>query len=108
MKNARITQLFSFLTKDPTDAFTRYSIAYEYKKLDEHAEASKHFAILIEEHPDYLGAYYHYGASLLELDNREKAELVFEEGMKKARQARDTHALAELQTAYNNMMYEED
>ena len=106
METERLTQLFGFLSKDPQDAFTRYSIAYEYLGLENHKEAAKHFRLLLEEHPDYLGAFYHYGACLLALNKRDEAESIFETGMTKARAARDTHALAELQSAYNNMMYE--
>lgn len=106
METERLGQLFQFLSLDPADAFTRYSIAYEYMGLEKYDKAAEHFGILIQEHPDYLGTYYHYGACLLELDKKQEAEAIFEAGMVKARDARDSHALAELQTAYNNMMYE--
>lgn len=106
METERLTQLFQFLSLDPTDAFTRYSIAYEYMGLEKYDKAEEHFGILVEEHPGYIGTYYHYGACLLELDKKEEAEAIFEKGMEIARAAREVHALAELQNAYNNMMYE--
>lgn len=108
MESERLSQLFQFLSQDPTDAFTRYSIAYEYIQLKNPSEASRHFRLLLEAHPDYLGAYLHYGACLLDLGKRKDAETVFETGMQKARAVRDQHALAELQSAYNNLMYEDD
>jgi tetratricopeptide (TPR) repeat protein len=108
MESERLSQLFQFLSQDPTDAFTRYSIAYEYMQLQNPSEAIRHFRLLLDAHPDYLGAYLHYGTTLLDLDKKKQAETIFETGMQKARAARDQHALAELQAAYNNLMYEDD
>ncbi|MEZ4688510.1 MAG: tetratricopeptide repeat protein [Bacteroidia bacterium] len=107
MESERLSQLFQFLSLDPDDAFTRYSIAYEYMQLENPAEAIRHFRLLLEAQPDYLGAYLHYGGCLLHLGKRDEAEGIFETGMQKARAVRDQHALAELQAAYNNLLYDE-
>lgn len=106
-QSKRLSQLFAFLEADPNDAFTRYSIAYEYAQHEAHQEAIVHFEKLVADHPTYIGTYYHYGASLLEIGQREAAEAIYEAGIAQARTARDTHALSELQTALNNMLYED-
>ena len=106
MPNTALSKLFYFLEKDPTDSFTLYSIAYEYMRSQQHEEAFKYFEKLRELHPDYLGLYYHLGKCLQKLDQEEQAEAIYQDGIQRARAAADSHSLAELQTALNEMLFE--
>lgn len=107
MNQDTLNRLFSFLEKDPEDAFTLYSIAYEYAKGDQHLSAIQYFQKLRKVHPQYVGLYYHLGKSYEKEQQEEKAAAIYQEGIKMARQQRDTHALSELQNALNEL-WEDD
>ena len=73
MDNTILERLFSFLETAPNDSFTLYSIAYEYKKLQNYKEARQYFSRLKENDPAYVGLYYHLGGVLEQLDQPEAA-----------------------------------
>ena len=108
MTKDRLEQLLKFLDAAPEDSFTLYSIAYEYMQMGDHAQAIAFFQRLLKTDPAYLGAYYQLGQVLAHNDQKEEAVAVFEAGIKLARQKKDTHTLAELNNARNNLLYEDD
>jgi lipopolysaccharide biosynthesis regulator YciM len=111
MQNQRLAKLFEFLSADPNDSFILYAIATEYNVQNDNANALKYYLKLTEEHPSYVGTYYHLGKLYEKLGEKEKAIAVYQNGMNAARQKRDMHALSELQGAYNTaagLDYEDD
>ena len=108
MDNSVLNNLFSFLDKAPGDPFTLYSIAYEYKRMQQYEEAHRYFTQLKELHPDYLGLYYHLGATLEQLDRDQDALEVYQQGMAVATSQKDMHALGELKRAYEALKEWED
>ena len=60
------------LEADPGDAFLRYSLALELAKTDE-AAALKQFDRVLEQHPDYVPAYFMKGRTLARGDRDEEA-----------------------------------
>lgn len=96
MQNPRLQNLFAFLQADPQDAFTLYSIAYEYAAQGEHQTAVQYFRQLRSLHPDYTGLYLHLSRSLRALELADEAEAALHEGIAAATRVRDTHAKAEL------------
>ncbi|WP_017731660.1 hypothetical protein [Nafulsella turpanensis] len=107
MHAERISQLKKFLEDDPNDPFLLYALATEYVK-EAPQTALTYFEQLLLEHPDYVPTYYHAAALYTDLDLQDKAEEVYKTGIIKARQAGDSHALRELQTAYTNWQFEND
>jgi tetratricopeptide (TPR) repeat protein len=103
MTFSRLDQLLGFLKEDPNDPFTIYAIALEYSKSDE-KKALEYYNILLSEHPTYIATYYHAGKLLEKLGNKSGAESVFKKGIEVSRNARKMHALAELQSAYNQLL----
>lgn len=101
-ESPRITQLLSFLELVPQDAFTLYSLAYEYMNLEEYEVANQYFERLHAAQPDYVGMYYHWGRCLEKMNEPEKAMSVFREGVAVAQRISDTHALAELNNTILN------
>ena len=95
----RLTLLLAYLKEDPTDAFTRFALAQEYRKRGEHDEAVAYLAGLVRDAPEYVGAYYHLGKLYEELERRDDAIRTYEQGVEMARSQRDYHALSELQDA---------
>ena|SRR6478752_3796694 len=98
--NSRLAQLLSFYQEDPTDPFTIYALAMEYLKLDVN-ESRKYYELLLTEHRHYVGTYYHAAKLYIELGLPDKADEVYQKGLKIARQEGNMHAFSELQQAYN-------
>jgi len=96
----RLQQLIEFLKESPGDAFLMYALATEYLKLGHTDDALRRFETLVEEHPDYVGTYYHLGKLYEALGRQAEAVAIYEKGMQAARNKRDMHALSELQGAY--------
>ncbi|MEO0468626.1 MAG: tetratricopeptide repeat protein [Bacteroidota bacterium] len=101
MDQTRLDRLFTFLQRAPEDAFTLYSIAYEYVQMAEWDEALNYFTKLKALHPDYVGLYYHLGKTYERLDQKETAISTYEEGLVVAQKQKDFHARSELQRALN-------
>ena len=104
MQSERLTQLFTFLEADPKDAFTLYSIAYEYLQQNELSKAVEYFEKLRAIHPDYVGTYYHLGATLEQQQKKEEAIEVYKKGIEVARMKKAFHPLSELQGALNRAL----
>jgi len=111
MSSSRLAKLLEFLESDPNDPFILYALATEYNAQNEKDKAYSFYLQLTDQHPDYVGTYYHFG-KLLEKDNqKEKAIEIYQQGMIVARNKRDMHAFSELQGAYNTaagLDYEDD
>lgn len=97
----RLAQLFAFLEADPTDAFTLYSIAYEYSQAGQWQLAIERYRTLLAQHPGYVAAYYHLGKAQEAAGDAAGAESTYRSGIEAARAARERHALAELMEALN-------
>lgn len=107
MHAERISQLLDFLKAEPNDPFLLYALATEYNK-NEPQKALAWYEKLLNEHPDYIPTYYHAAALYDELELQEKAGRTYAKGIEKARQAGETHALRELESAYTNWQFEQD
>lgn len=110
MQSARLEKLLEFIKNEPGDEFLQYALATEYLRLGDQQKALSYYEGLVNNHPDYLGTYYHLG-KLYELMNRkEEAIKTYQAGMGVARAARDNHALSELNSAYMQAsgLYDDD
>lgn len=111
MQQNRLQKLLDFLENEPNDPFLKYALATEYLSLNETDRALAYYEDLVHNHPEYVGTYYHLAKLYETLGRREEATTIYQQGMQQARNARDNHALAELQAAYNSVMgldYEDD
>jgi tetratricopeptide (TPR) repeat protein len=107
---SRLQQLLAFYADDPSDAFTIYALATEYRAT-EPLRAWEYYHLLLTEHPDYVGTYYHAGKLLEGFGKKEEAEKVYRTGLVVSRKAGQLHAASELQQALNSCLgldYEDD
>lgn len=108
--NSRLEQLLAFYADDPQDPFLIYALATEYLALNPQ-KSKDYYEILLKEHENYVGTYYHAAKLYDELGQKDEAERVYKKGLKISRQEGNMHAFSELQQAYNKFMgldYEND
>ena len=101
----RIEKLKQFLESNPGDAFVQHALALEYIKIGEEGMAEQLFSAIIDQDPDQTGTYYHLAKLLERLNRREEAIKVYELGIETCRKTGDSHALRELQNAYDDLRY---
>lgn len=101
MKSSRLEELKQFLKESPQDTFLKYAITMEYRKMGDAEKTLLGFEDLMTNHPDYLGAYYHFAKFLEEQGRQEEALNIYKSGMALAESQRNRHAYNELQAAYN-------
>ena len=85
----RLAALQDFLRDDPDDPFTRFALAQEHAKRGETAEALRFYEPLVQEHPDYVGTYYHLGGLYRVLGRDDDARATFRAGLAAATRAGD-------------------
>lgn len=100
----RVEQLEEFLREDPGDAFTMYVLALEYLKTDT-KKSYELFDNLLQSQPDYLPTYYPFAHLLIELQQPQKAEQTFKQGIEVANRLQDHKTFKELSGAYNDWLY---
>jgi predicted Zn-dependent protease len=100
----RVAQLEEFLREDPGDAFSTYALALEYLKSDT-KKSYDLFDSLLKVQPHYLPTYYPFAHLLIEMQQPERAEVIFKQGIDAAREANDQKTYKELSSAYNDWLY---
>ena len=106
MSSPRLEKLLEFLQEDPNDPFTLYAVATEYRDNDP-LEALRYYEKLLTEHPRYVATYYHAALLYVDLEQPDRAEATFKEGIVIATEQSEALALRELQNAYNDFLFEE-
>jgi Tfp pilus assembly protein PilF len=101
----RIEKLNEFLKNNPGDSFLQHALALEYMKIEEYDKARLVFEQLLHGDPAYVGSYYHLAKLLEKLGDSKSAIGWYEKGMEAAKKAGDLHALGELRSAYEELMF---
>lgn len=105
MKNTLLESLLTFYEEDPADPFNLYALALEYSKTDS-VEARRYFEKLLEQHPDYLPTYYHAGELFTQLEDFERADEIYKNGISVALKQGNNKTHQELLRAHRNLMDE--
>jgi tetratricopeptide (TPR) repeat protein len=101
----RIDKIKAMMVESPADPFLQHALALEYIKRGNDEEARYLFEEILNREPGYIGSYYHL-AKLLERNGRpEEAIKVYKKGMEEAKRAGDDHALGELRSAYEELIF---
>lgn len=107
MSATRLEQLIKFHEEDPTDPFTLYGLALEYLKIDV-KKSEVYFDTLLGEFSNYLPTYYHAAKLKTDLGSTKLALEIYIKGIELAKKCNDKATLRELQSAYNELLFEED
>ena len=100
MQSTRLNKLLTFLSSSPNDPFILYALATEYNSLKNAEQAFHYYLQLVEQHPSYVGTYYHLGKLYEKEGQLDKALDIYDAGMKRAMDKNDRHAFSELQGAF--------
>ncbi|MCB0335454.1 MAG: hypothetical protein KDD62_04090 [Bdellovibrionales bacterium] len=103
-----IEKLLEAIAADPTNPFYKYGIAIEYRNSGEADKAMKYFSEVHDNAPEYLPNYFHYGQLLVDFEELQQAQSIFEEGIKLAKRQGNSHALAELQGSLSALLESEN
>ncbi len=107
MNEARIALLEKYIKEDPNDPFNYYAIATEMVG-QRPEKAKEYFELLLSNHPDYLPTYYHAAQLLVDEEEYDEAEQVYKKGIALATSQENSKTLRELNTAYQNLLFEMD
>ncbi|MEM1406242.1 MAG: tetratricopeptide repeat protein [Bacteroidota bacterium] len=106
MNSERLKLLEEYLKNDPNDPFNLYAIATEYRSSDPE-KALRFYTELLDKHASYLPTYYQAATLLAEIGENHEAEEIFKRGIKLAQQQNNALTLRELQSAYNELLFED-
>ena len=101
----RIAKLKAFLDANPNDCFVKHALALEYIKQDDDTKAQQLFEEVLSFDENYIGSYYHLAKLLERTGDTEKAIVIYEKGMLKAKEKGEQHALSELRSAYEELTF---
>lgn len=107
MREERIKKLKEFLQSNPKDNFLNYALAQEYIGMGKVELAKPILNKLIEESPQYIASYYHYGKLLQQEEKTDDAVKIFEKGISIGKEIKDLHAVKELNDALNEILYDD-
>jgi len=96
----RLDKLLEFFKDEPNDEFLKYALATEYLRLNETDKSLFYYEDLVNNHPRYVGTYYHLGKLYEALNRKGDAISTYQKGIQIAKELRDNHALSELQLVY--------
>lgn len=105
MAETRLQQLLQFYKDDPNDPFSLYGLALEYQKTDV-KESERLFDMLLNTFPDYLPTYYHAAKLKSSLKKNDDAITIYRSGIFLAKKLNEQKATQELESAYNELMFE--
>ena len=95
---SKIAELESLLEERPDDPFIIYALAREYDKHVNPLQAVLMYEHLVNDHPDYIGTYYHYAKLLYDRGNRNEALKLTDIGIERGNAVKDAHAVSELKS----------
>jgi Tfp pilus assembly protein PilF len=101
----KITALTAFLVQNPDDSFVKHALALEYIKIGDLVQAEGIFKSIVADDPTNTGTYYHLGKLLVVQGQPSEAIEVYEKGIEICKQVGDQHALRELLTALEDVLY---
>jgi tetratricopeptide (TPR) repeat protein len=99
MPSTRMEILKSMVAQNPTDAFSRYGLAMEYRNNGDLEAAMTEFRAIMANSPDYAPAYFHGGQTLERLGRMDEAREVYQKGVEVTLRIGNDHARSEMQGA---------
>ncbi|MBD78589.1 MAG: tetratricopeptide repeat protein [Crocinitomicaceae bacterium] len=99
IKRDRIKLIKEMLSSNSTDPFLNYAAALEYNKIGDKEKSINLLLGIVNNNPEYLGAYYQLGKLYEEQNQSDKAIVIFKKGRKVALEQNNQKTLGELTEA---------
>ncbi len=99
----KVATLTQILEQNPDDAFARYGLAMEYANQGDIASALAQFDLLLTRHTDYTAGYFMAAQTLTRAGRSAEAKARLLQGIASAQRTNNTHALAEMQAALDDL-----
>lgn len=99
----RLTAARDYVAKKPTDRFGLYALAMELRKTRAWPECFEVWARLVQHHPDYGAAWYHYGVATRESGDFDGARRILRQGLEACARSGDGKTAAEIQAAIEDI-----
>ena len=99
----KIALLLQILEQNPDDAFARYGLAMEYANRNETEAAMTQFDLLLTRHADYTAGYFMAAQTLQRVGRNDEARERLKLGIASAQRTGNSHALAEMQGALDDL-----
>ena len=96
---SRIQQLQQMLKDEPHDSFLNYALALEFAKENDVPKALAIIEEVLQRDENYLGAYYQLGKFYEQVDDAEKAIVIYQKGIDIAKAQNNRKAQGELNEA---------
>jgi tetratricopeptide (TPR) repeat protein len=97
--SSRLEILKNMVAQNPSDSFSRYGLAMEYRNAGDLEAAMSEFRSLMAANPDYVAAYFHGGQTLERLGLSEEAREIYRKGIEAAARTGNQHARSEMEAA---------
>ncbi len=108
LQMSKIPELETLLDDRPDDPFIIYALAREYDKIGNPLQAVLLYEHLVNEHPDYIGTYYHYASLLYGRGNRNEALKLTNIGIERGTAIKDVNNVSELKSLKAGWLIEMD
>jgi len=105
-QKAKIKQLARQIKNNPGDSFSKFALALEFRKEGDFKKARILFEDILSSDPDYVGVYYHLGKLYEALDRLKDARELYEQGINKADEQKETRTKKELGEALEQLKIE--
>ena len=99
----KVAALTQILEQNPDDAFARYGLAMEYANQNDLAASLTQFDLLLARHVDYTAGYFMVAQTLTRAGRIDEAKARLTQGIASAQRTGNSHALAEMQAALDDL-----
>jgi predicted Zn-dependent protease len=104
----RLAAARDYVAKKPTDRFGLYALAMELRKTRTWDECFSAFGTLLQHHPDYGAAWYHFAMAKKESGDRAGCLDALNKGLVVTARTGDTKTRAELQGVLDELEMQDD
>lgn len=98
-EESKIKQLARQIKNNPSDSFSKFALALEFRKEGEFKKARILFEDILSSDPDYVGVYYHLGKLYEALDHLDDARELYQKGIQVAADQNEQRTEKELKEA---------
>lgn len=102
-QQSKIKQLARQIKNNPSDSFSKFALALEFRKEGEFKKARILFEDILSSDPEYVGVYYHLGKLYEALDHLKDAKKLYQKGIEVASRKNEQRTEKEIREALQQL-----